>query len=168
MKIRNMVLAALFAALMAICAWISLPIGTFRFTLQTFGLCLALLTIGGKWASISVAVYLLLGAIGLPVFSGFHGGLGTLLGPTGGCLFGFMLTCLFYWLALSILGNKPLVRIGALIVGLVICYLCGWLWYCRFAHIDLLAWTAPYLLPDGIKLALAIFLARRLRPMLHM
>ena len=84
MKIRNMVLSGLFAALLALCGWISLPLGSLRFTLQTFGLLLALLTLGGKWGSVTVLVYLALGAMGLPVFSGFQGGIGVLLGPTGG------------------------------------------------------------------------------------
>ena len=94
MKIRNMVLSALFAALLCICAWISLPLGALTFTLQTFAIFLALLTLGGKWGSVSILVYIFLGAMGLPVFSGFQGGLGALFGPTGGCIFGFMLTAL--------------------------------------------------------------------------
>ena len=162
MKIRNMVLSGLFAALLAICAWISLPLGSIHFTLQTFGIFLALLTLGGKWGSVSILVYIALGAMGLPVFSGFQGGIGVLFGPTGGCIIGFMLTALLYWLANSLLGKKPLVQIAALCAGLLVCYLVGWLWYCRFAPMNFFFWCFPYLLPDGGKLILAYFLARRL------
>lgn len=163
MKIRNMVLSGLFAALLAICGWISLPLGSLRFTLQTFGLFLALLTLGGKWGSVTVFVYLALGAMGLPVFSGFQGGIGVLLGPTGGCLFGFMLTALLFWLAESLLPHKLYVKIALLILGLLVCYALGWLWYCRYAPMNFLLWCLPYLLPDGIKLILAIFLSGRIR-----
>ena len=67
---------------MAVCAWISIPFGYIAFTMQTFAVMLALFTLGGKWGTASVFVYLLLGAVGLPVFSGFQGGLGVLLGVT--------------------------------------------------------------------------------------
>lgn len=167
MKIRNMVLSGLFAALLAICGWISLPLGSLRFTLQTFGLFLALLTLGGKWGSVTVLVYLALGAMGLPIFSGFQGGIGVLLGPTGGCLFGFMLTALLFWLAESLLPGKIHVKISMLILGLVVCYLVGWLWYCRFGPMNFFLWCLPYLLPDGIKLVLAVILSQRLRKALQ-
>lgn len=163
MKTRNMVLCALFAALMAVCAWISIPTGSVSFTLQTFALFLTLLVLGGKLGSVTVLVYLALGAVGLPVFSGFQGGLGTLLGPSGGFLLGFMLTCLLYWLATSLFGSRFLTKIAALCAGLLICYLCGWLWYCRFAPVDFFLWCLPYLLPDTIKMTLAFFLAKRLK-----
>ena len=163
MKTRNMILSALFAALLCICAWISLPLGAMHFTLQTFGIFLALLTLGGKWGSLSILVYIGLGAMGLPVFSGFQGGIGALLGPTGGCIFGFMLTALVYWLATVLLGEKIYVQISALILGLLLCYLCGWLWYSQFAQIRFLPWCAAYILPDAAKLALAFFLSRRLK-----
>ena len=167
MKIRNMTLAALFAALLAICAWISLPLGALQFTLQTFGIFLALLTLGGKLGSISIFVYIALGAMGLPVFSGFQGGIGVLIGPTGGCIFGFMLTALLFWLLESLIRPKIYGKIILLIVGLLVCYLTGWLWYCQFAPISFLVWSLPYLLPDIAKLLLAIFLSRRLRPVLQ-
>ena len=166
MKTRNIVLSALFAALLAICAWISLPLGALTFTLQTFGLFLALLTLGGKWGSVSILVYIAMGAMGLPVFSGFRGGLSALFGPTGGCIFGFMLTALLYWVAITLLGQKPPIQIAALVLGLLLCYLVGWLWYCRFAPVNFLVWCLPYLLPDGIKLILAYFLSRRLNKIL--
>ena len=85
MRTRDLARAALFAALIAICSWISIPTAV-PFTLQTFAVFLALGVLGGKLGTLSVAVYLLLGAVGLPVFAGFQGGLGALLGATGGYL----------------------------------------------------------------------------------
>ena len=102
-NVKFMALSALFGALLCLCSWISIPAGAVSFTLQTFAVALALLTLGGKWGSCAVLVYLALGAVGLPVFSGFRGGIGTLLGPTGGYLFGFMLTSLLYWLVSAVL-----------------------------------------------------------------
>ena len=93
MRTQELARAALFAALIAICSWISIPTAV-PFTLQTFAVFLALGVLGGKLGTLSVAVYLLLGAVGLPVFAGFQGGLGALLGATGGYLAGFLLTLL--------------------------------------------------------------------------
>ena len=86
MKTRDMALCALFAALLAVCAWLVIPIGDVPFTLQTFGVFAALGLLGGKRGTIAIAVYLLLGAVGAPVFAGFKGGPGALFGATGGCL----------------------------------------------------------------------------------
>ena len=88
-KAYDLVLIALFAALMALCAWVTVPYAV-PFTMQTFGVFLALLLLGGKRGTICMAVYLLLGAVGLPVFSGFRGGVGALVGSTGGYLVGFI------------------------------------------------------------------------------
>jgi len=171
-KARNMALCALFAALLAVCAWTSVPVGDTVFTLQTFGVFLTLGLLGGKWGTLSILVYLLLGAAGLPVFSGFRGGIGALLGVTGGYLAGFLFTGLVYWLVTACRGPKPL----AMVLGLVACYAFGTLWF-RFGYLQggstmgigavLLKCVAPYLLPDGIKLALALSLTTRLRRRLN-
>ena len=70
-KIRNMVLCGLFAALITLCAWLSIPLGDVAITLQTFAVFLCLSVLGGKLGTLTVLVYLLLGAVGIPVFSGF-------------------------------------------------------------------------------------------------
>lgn len=155
-----MVLASLFAGLMAVCAWISVPVLDIAFTMQTFAICLALLVLGGKWGTVSILVYLLLGAIGLPVFSGFQSA-GALVGVTGGYLWGFLLTGLCYW-ALEKWGRLP-----ALILGLLACYGCGSLWFLHYSGgglgLVLLRCVVPYLVPDAVKLALALTIAKRLR-----
>ena len=86
MKTKDMALIGLFAALLAICSWISIPT-TIPFTLQTMGVFLAVGLLGGKRGTISILLYLLIGAVGVPVFSGFKGGIGALAGPTGGSAF---------------------------------------------------------------------------------
>lgn len=158
-----MVLCSLFSSLIAICAWISIPIGDIAFTLQTFAIFLTLGVLGGKRGTVSILIYLALGAVGLPVFSGFQGGIGTLLGVTGGYLWGFALSGLGYW-ALERLG-KPV----AMVTALVLCYICGSCWFLVYAGSSMGLWfvllkcVAPYLIPDGIKLALALSMSGRIK-----
>ena len=172
MKVRNMARCALFAALLTVCAWISLPLGDTSFTFQTFGVFLALGLLGGKWGSAAILVYLLLGAAGAPVFSGFRGGMGVLLGATGGYLAGFLFTGLIYWL-ITVLGKESVkVRVFAMISGLLVCYLFGTAWFCfgylqsgsaMSAGMILMKCVVPYLLPDAVKLTLATLLTNKLK-----
>ena len=159
---------ALFSALMCICAWLSIPMGNMTFTLQSFGLLLALLVLGGKGATLSVAVYLLLGAVGFPVFSGFRGGLGALLSATGGYLWGFLLACIVFWVFTAIFGEKANIPAG--ICALLCVYLCGTVWFAVYAPGALLPILAqsvlPYILPDAIKFLLAYTLSGKLKKLL--
>lgn len=170
MKARNMALCGLFAAMLAVSAWLAVPVGDLVISLQTFGIFLTLGLLGGKRGTLTVLVYLLLGAAGVPVFSGFRGGLGALLGTTGGYIFGFMSTALLYWLLTSI-KDTPTVRLFAMVLGLLLCYACGSYWYMtRYLSAGgltlaavLLRCVVPYLIPDGVKLALAWVLTARLK-----
>lgn len=162
MSVRNMTRCALFTALLAVCAWISLPLGGVVISLQSFGLFLALGTLGGRRGSVCVGLYLLLGAVGLPVFTGFQGGIGVLLGPTGGYLWGFAAAAVLYWLL-----EKRLPAWLNMAMGMAVCYACGTAWYI-FAFGGgffpaLLLCVAPYVLPDGIKIALALLVSKRLQ-----
>ena len=162
MSVRNMTRCALFAALLTVCAWISVPVGELAISLQTFGVLLTLGILGGKRGGAAILVYLALGAIGLPVFTGFRGGIGILLGPTGGYLWGFLAAGLLYWL----LERKIPLWINFLL-ALMLCYVCGTAWYYFAFQGDFWAVAAmcvvPYLLPDGLKFAIALLLSRRLK-----
>ena len=170
MKAKNMALCGLFTAILALCAWLSIPMGDMVITLQTFGIFLTLGLLGGKRGSITICVYLLLGAVGAPVFSGFRGGLGALLGTTGGYIFGFMLTALTYWILTSI-KDTPLTRLLAMVLGMLLCYICGSWWYMtRYLSggqltlgLVLMKCVIPYLIPDAIKLTLAWILTGKLK-----
>ena len=155
-----MVRCSLFAALTAVCAWISIPLPVVSFTMQTFAVLLTLGILGGRWGSVSILLYLMLGLVGLPVFAGFRGGVASLLEPTGGFLWGFLVSGLVYW-AIQRLGTLP-----AMICGLAVCYLCGSWWFSIYAGTGLLqAMTVcvlPWLIPDGIKLALAHTLTKQI------
>ena len=170
MRTQALARAALAAALMALCSWISLPTAV-PFTLQTFALFLTLGVLGGRLGALAVGVYLLLGAVGLPVFAGFSGGLGALLGATGGYLLGFLLTALTVWGAERLWGRSAPVFLASCLAGLGLCYLFGTVWFAAvYASSSgpvglaaVLGWcVAPFVLPDLAKLALAVVLSRRL------
>lgn len=170
MKSQNLARCALFAALMCLCAWISLPLGDTAITLQTFALFLSLELLGGKYGSLVCLLYLLLGAVGLPVFSGFRGGVGMLLGTTGGYLWGFLACALLSWLITGLFGHR--FRLLGYLAGLILCYALGTLWfywvYLRAGSavgigFVLLKCVVPFVLPDLLKLSLALVLSKKLK-----
>lgn len=168
-RILDMTYIAMFAALMAICAWIAIPIGDIPITLQTFGVFCAVGLLGGKRGTLAVLVYILLGAIGVPVFAGFSGGFGILVGTTGGYIMGFIFSALVYWLITGLLGNKWWGKLLGMILGLLVCYAFGTVWFMvvyarETAAVGLataLGWcVVPYILPDLCKIAAAMLLCQ--------
>ena len=168
MQIKKMALCAMFSALLCISAWLAIPIGQISITLQTLVIFLCLGLLGGKYGSISIFVYLLLGAVGLPVFSGFQGGMGPLLGTTGGYIWGFLVMGLVYWLITGIWKNNRFSPVLAMLTGLLLCYTLGTLWYgYLYAQgntlwLILLQCVVPYVLPDMVKLFFAVYLTKRI------
>lgn len=169
-KTLNMVYIALFAVFMAICSWIVIPM-TVPFTLQTFGVFLAVLVLGGKRGSLAILLYILMGMIGIPVFSGFTGGIGVLLGYTGGYIIGFLLIALLMWLFETCFGKKTLIYWISMILGLLLCYVFGTCWYLALyaenvGKIGIWAVLSycvfPFVIPDVVKMALALSLRKRL------
>lgn len=178
-KIRTLDMAymALFAVLMAVCSWISLPLGPVPFTLQTFAVFLAVGVLGGRRGTITILVYILMGAVGLPVFSNFSGGIGQLMGATGGYILGFLGSALVMWAMEALLGKKTWVLAVSMVLGLVVCYAFGTFWFMQvYARTSgpvgvmaALGWCVfPYILPDLGKIALALLLGNRLSPVLKL
>lgn len=175
---RDLALVAMGAALLTLCSWLSVPAllpATVPFTLQTFAVCLLPALLGLRLGLWSLGTWLLLGAVGAPVFAGFKGGIGALLGVTGGYLLGFLFTALIVGLAVRSLGRSLPVLLGSMALGLAVCYAFGTVWFVQvYARSSgnigagtALAWCVlPYLLPDGLKIALAALLTRRLYPIL--
>ena len=166
----DMAYIALFAVMIAVCSWISIP-ATVPFTLQTFGVFLAVGVLGGKRGTLAVLVYLLLGIVGLPVFAGFSGGIGCLLGTTGGYIVGFLFSALVMWAMERFLGKKPWVLALSMVLGLIVCYAFGTVWFMQVYAKTTGAigiWTAlgwcvfPYIVPDLVKIVLAMVLCKRL------
>lgn len=173
LRTRDLTMIALFTVLMAVCAWISIPVPApfVQFTMQTFAIFAALLTLGGKRGTYAIAAYLLLGAVGAPVFSNFRGGLDVLLGVTGGYILGFFFTALLYWLLTARLGESLPVKILAGVLGMAVYYAFGTGWYLAlYAHMGSPVGLAaalgycvvPFVFPDLVKLALAVLLSRRI------
>ena len=169
-KTRSLVYTALMAVLIVICTWIQIPAAV-PFTMQTFAIFFSALLLGWKRSLAAVAVYVVLGLVGLPVFTGFRGGAAALLGPTGGYILGFF----FIALCSALSGLKPgsrAVELGSLVLGLLVCYAFGTLWFVLVYTktkgavsfgAALMMCVVPYILPDLAKLALAYVLSLKLR-----
>ena len=175
-KTYDMVYIAVFAVLIAICSWISIPM-TVPFTLQTFAVFLAVGVLGGKRGSLAVLVYILLGAVGIPVFAGFSGGIGVLLGNTGGYIVGFLFSALVMWLIERFCGRKTWVLGVSMVVGLIVCYAIGTVWFMvvyaqnagAVGLATVLGWCViPFIIPDLVKIALALALSKRLGKVLKL
>ena len=170
-KTLNMVYIALGAALITICSWISIPAAV-PFTLQTFAIFAILGMLGGKRGTYSIILYVLLGAIGLPVFSGFRSGFGVILGTTGGYIVGFILSGLIYQLFTNLIGKKTWMSFLFMIIGLLICYAFGTAWF-MYAYtkntgavgvLSALSWCVfPFIIPDIIKIFLALFISKKVK-----
>lgn len=105
-RTRSIAFCGLTIALMTVAAWITVPFGPVPFTLQVFVMVFALIALTPRECLISIAGYLLLGAIGLPVFSAMRGGIGVILGPTGGFLWGYFLGAIVALLLMQLIGRR--------------------------------------------------------------
>lgn len=172
---KQLVLTALMAVIIAVCSWISIPTEV-PFTLQTFAVFCALWLLGGRNGFFSVLIYILLGAVGIPVFAGFTGGFGVILGTTGGYIVGFLVLALIFWGAEKIPAKGKIAKIAvgviALIIGTAACYAFGTAWFMKVyaskaEAVSLgtaLKWCViPFIPFDLIKLAVAVILCDRLK-----
>ena len=173
-KLYGTIYIGLCAALIAICSQIQIPAAV-PFTLQTFAIFLTCGLLGGKKGTVSVLIYILLGAVGLPVFAGFKGGVGALLGTTGGYIIGFIFTALIMWLIEKLAGKKMIPLGISMVCGLLVCYAFGTAWFIYVytntkepvGFLTALSWCVfPFIIPDIIKIALALALTSRLRKLI--
>lgn len=165
-QLLNVVYTAMFVAIMIVCAQIQIPFGQVPFTLQTLGVFIAAAMLGWKRSTIAVFVYALAGFIGLPVFAGFTGGAGIVFGPTGGYIVGFLFTSVIIGLITEKFGKKIWTLAVSMIAGMAACYLFGTVWFVFVMKTDILSailmCVVPYLIADGLKIALASVLVNRL------
>lgn len=169
LKTLDLAYVGLAVALIAICSWISIPTAI-PFTMQTFAVFAVVGILGMYRGTIAVLVYILLGAVGVPVFAEFSGGIGVLFRNTGGYIMGFLFTALVTGAIIKLFGKKVWVMAAAMVVGLLVCYAFGTAWfmvvYARnngaVGIATALSWCViPYIIPDLVKIALAVLLTKR-------
>ncbi len=169
-KLRWMVLASLMAALTAVGAYIHVPIGPVPIVLSTLFVLLSGLLLGSRWGLASMGLYLLVGAIGIPVFAGGKGGFAHFFGPTGGYLFGYVLAA---WVA-GLISERSrgllILDMFAVLVGSTAIYGLGVPWLKMVTQMSwaktLVIGMVPFLIGDAVKASVAIILARAIRPVL--
>ena len=166
-KIYMLVMCAVFAALTAVLAQIQIPLAMVPINLALFSVYLSGILLGAKYGSISMLLYVLIGAIGVPVFAGLNGGAGVLFGKTGGYIIGYIVTSFLVGLLSKYFGYNFFKLLAIMTIGTISCYIIGTLWFMFLTKINL--WVSlmycvfPFILGDVLKMILAASLAIRLK-----
>ena len=170
MQIRMTVYASLLAALTAVGAYLSIPIGPVPIVLQNMFVLLTGLLLGSRWGLASVGVYILAGACGLPVFAGGLGGISRLIGPTGGYLLGYLPAVYVIGLITEKIKQNIVFDVIAMICGCIIIYACGVTWLKTLTGMTwsktLMVGMYPFVIGDVLKIAAAAIIAKGLRPVI--
>lgn len=166
-KLRMMIVTALFAAIIGILAQVTIPLPLVPITGQTLAIGLAATILGARYGTMSILVYLGIGAVGIPVFAQMSGGLGSLFGPTGGYLFGFIPTAFIIGYYLEKTRFTVFNAIVANVIGMFVALTFGTVWLKVFAN---LSWAAamtggflPFIIVGLIKAALAAWIGISVR-----
>lgn len=178
-RTRSIAFVGLTIAIMGVSAWVAIPFGPVLLTLQMFALMFAIMVLTPKQCMAAIAGYLVLGAVGLPMFSGMRGGIGMLMGPTGGYLWGYLLGAVAALLVREALGRamggaRSLGGTKAFAVDMMAClafiavtYVCGCFQYAAVVGVDLAAafaaTIAPFAVPDVLKAVAAVLCARAVK-----
>lgn len=171
MKMKTITTCALFTALMCICGPLSVPIGPVPVSLTNLVLYFAIMVLDTKKTFISYLIYLLIGVIGLPVFSGFQGGLGKVVGPTGGYLVGFLLMVLIGGIMMEKTKANIVLTIVGMILGTAACYVLGTIWFVLIMNYEvgpalaLCVW--PFIPFDLVKIVVAVPVGKVVRKRLE-
>lgn len=164
---QRIVLAALFAALMAVCSQIQIPLPMVPINLALFAVHLCGALLGAKWGALSISAYVLLGLVGAPVYAGFASGPAALFGKTGGYILGYILSAFLVGLLSRRIGFTFKGLCLSMLVGVVACYAFGTVWFMAVTGLNLMTSLAycviPFLPGDAVKIALAALLALRLK-----
>ena len=170
-RITDMVYIAVATALLVVCSWIALPFAI-PVTLQTFAVFAILGVLGGRRGTLAIMIYIIMGVIGVPVFSQFKNGGQVFFGIEGGYIVGFFAVALLYWLLEALLGTSLWVRIVSMVAGMLVCYAIGTLWYVNFTLHELSlksflagmnVCVAPFIIPDAIKLTASAFVSQKIK-----
>lgn len=171
-QLKMTVYTSLFVALIAIGAFIAIPVGPVPIVLQNMFVLMAAIFLGPRWGVACVAVYLLIGFAGIPVFAGGTSGIGKLFGPTGGYLLGYLPSVFVTAVISKFLGKKMLSDIIAMVIGSLIIYAAGLPW---LKIVTSMSWEKtfalgmyPFLIGDALKIIAAAFIAKSLRPVVKL
>lgn len=171
-RIISLVQIPMMTVITVLCAWICLPMPV-PITLQTFAIYMSLLLLGGKRGLCSILLYISLGAVGLPVFSGFSGGVGHLLSPSGGYIWGFIICAVFYILTEKYANKSRFSKTLFLFLGTLLCYSAGTLWFIlSVKNVSALLHTLilcvfPFIFPDYLKIKLAVFTEEKIKKIIN-
>lgn len=158
-NIRQMVLIGVMAAVICVLGPLSIPVGPVPISFTNLAIYLAVYILGGRKGTVSYLVYLFIGLVGVPVFSGFTGGAGRLFGPTGGYLIGFIFMALIAGFFVDRFRNRLLLCMGGMILGTIVTYIFGTGWLAYEANMDfsaaLAAGVLPFIIGDFIKMIIA-------------
>ena len=167
-RTKQMVLIALMTAVTCVLGPLSIPLpfSPVPISLTNFAIFLAIFVLGMKNGTISFIIYLLLGAVGVPVFSSFRGGLQVLAGPTGGYLIGLIFLALIMGFALDHFDRKLVPTIIGMIIGMAVCYAFGTVWLAKLLSLSfkegLMMGVIPYLAGDAAKIIIAAIVGPKL------
>lgn len=164
---KTMALIAVMTAVTCVLAPLSIPIGPVPISLTNLAIYFGLYILGMKKETVSYIIYLLIGFVGIPVFSGFTGGAGKLLGPTGGYLIGFIPMAVVAGILVDKFDGKVVPSVIGMIIGTAICYALGTIWFCIQADYKvvpaLMLCVIPFLPGDAAKIAIAAFFGPQIR-----
>ena len=167
----------LFTALVAVCSQLKIDLPFVPINLALFAVHLSGLLLGPVYGGLSILIYLLLAAVGVPVMAGFKGGVGVLFGMTGGYAIGYLFTAVLDGVAVKYFGQKKVLLFLAMCVSVLACYLFGTIWFFKvytaggdaITMHDAVMWcVVPFLIPEVFKQILAFTLSARLRPHMHL
>lgn len=167
LTVREMVLIALMAAVICITAPLSIPIGPVPISLANLVICFCVIILGKKSATLSVIIYILLGLIGLPVFSNFRGGFSVLAGPTGGYIIGYIFLAYISGIFVEKFQDSSIMYFIGMILGTAALYAFGTSWFCTVSGMPLdkalKICVIPFLMLDSIKIIIAVIFAPKLK-----
>ena len=160
-RTRQITLIGLMTAITCILPFSPVPI-----SLTNLVIFISVFILGMKDATISFLIYLLLGAVGLPVFASFHAGLSVLAGPTGGYLIGFIFLALIQGFAMKYFDRKLIPTIIGMLIGMAVCYIFGTVWLAKLMSLSfkegLFMGVIPYLPGDAVKIIIAVIVGPKL------
>ena len=165
-RVSQIAMIGVVTAVTCVLGPLALPIGPVPISLTNLVIYFSLYVLGMKNATISYLVYLLLGLVGLPVFSGFTSGPGKLFGPTGGYLIGFIFLALIQGFAMKYFDRKLIPTIIGMLIGMAVCYIFGTVWLAKLMSLSfkegLFMGVIPYLPGDAVKIIIAVIVGPKL------